>query len=77
MRLSRNFRGNKHIPADGMAGNLRATSPTSPCLPFRARRELAGSPQARKFAPKQPDFAKIYDFSRATEGYWVRHRDMY
>ena len=58
IHLSRNFRGNKHVPADGVAGNVRATSPTSPCLPFRARRELAGSPQARKFRPKTARFCQ-------------------
>ena len=51
IHLSRNFRGNKHVPADGVAGNVRA-------LPFRARRKLAGSPQARKFRPKTARFCQ-------------------
>ena len=46
---------------------------------FRSARGASWQARRRRgnFAPKQPDFAKIYDFSRATEGCWVRHRDMY
>ena len=53
-------------------------SPLSACA-FRSARGASWQARRRRgnFAPKQPDFVKIYDFSRATEGCWVMHRDLY
>ena len=58
IRVSRNFRGNKHIPADGVTGNVRATYPGK-SVPSVPREERAGRRAAgEEIRPKTTRFCQ-------------------
>ena len=63
IRISRNFRGNMQVPAETLQ-NAEAETPG--ILPAVASQLASARRRRENFAPKQPYFVKIFDFSRAT-----------